>query len=108
MNVVSIGSLELFMVKGQLVASQRAYTFPFMKAHYREVRHFYCPTCGEVWGTRAIANAESPRHHFYSNLCKEHGGDQSMLNPYEWQHLDVLSPNVLAYLILSTDLEGLS
>lgn len=89
--------MELWLVNGQLVAQQQAYSFPYMKESYHEVRHYYCPRCGTVWGMRADPSAVSPRHYFYRQPC---GGD--MLNPWETEHIDALGPNVLAYLILQT------
>lgn len=89
------------MVDGQLVARQQAYVHTFMQEEYYEVKHYYCPSCGTAWGLRVDPEAQSPRHHYYSKRCKECGGDESMLNPWEWMHLHVLGPNVLAYLILT-------
>ena len=94
-------SMELWVVRDQLVARQQAYSLAYMKEDYDEVRHYYCPNCGKVWGLRANPDAESPRHFFYKSYCREHNGDESMLNPWEWAHIEVLGPNVLAYLILT-------
>ncbi len=94
-------STELFLVNNQLVARQQAYSHAFFKEAYYEVKHYYCPCCGTAWGLRVDPEAQSPRHHYYRSLCKDCGGNNNMLTPWELEHLDVLGPNVLAYLILT-------
>lgn len=89
--------IEVFMVHGSLVASQRAYTMAFMKDDYRETRHFYCPKCGEVWGMRTVIQETNTRHKFYESLCGDCGGSFDMLSTFEWRRLDLLHPSVLAH-----------
>jgi len=103
-----LDSLELWLVRNKLVASQQAYTHEFIKETWHEVRHFYCTTCGDVWGQRVNPSLSSPRHYFYKSTCVECGGDENMLTPWELSNTDILGPNVLAYLILQTDPGGLS
>lgn len=91
---------ELFFVNDQLVATQASYNMPYCKENYHEVRHFYCGTCGNVWGVRIAPDYPSSNHHFYRSLCSEHGGKNDMLNPFEWENLDILGPEVLAYQLL--------
>lgn len=92
--------MELFLIHGSLVACQQAYTFAYHKETYHEVMHFYCPSCGDVWGTRVQPEAPASKHRYYRRMCEECGGLNDMLLPWEWSQLDVLAPNVMAYLIL--------
>jgi len=103
-----ISSTELWLVRNTLVASQQAYVHAYIKETWHEVRHFYCTTCGDVWGQRVNPSLSSPRHYFYKSTCRECGGDENMLTPWEISHSDVLGPNVLAYLILAQTAEGLN
>lgn len=98
-------SVELWLVNNQLVAQQQAFVHAFFKESYYEVKHYYCPSCGNAWGLRVAPNFQSPSHHYYQSTCKSCGGDEQMLTPWEQGHLDVLGPNVLAYLILQQTLE---
>jgi predicted RNA-binding Zn-ribbon protein involved in translation (DUF1610 family) len=94
-------SVEMFLIRGNLVAQQQAYSHAYLKETYYEVKHFYCPICGDAWGLRVDNSARDMRHHFYSSECKDCGGEQNMLTPWEQDNIDILGPNVLAYLILS-------
>jgi len=95
------------MVNSKVVATQQAYVHAFMKESYRELKHYCCSKCGEVWGHRVVPDFVSPHHYFYREDCISCGGKGDMLTPWEAMNMDVLSPNVLAYLILSTDRGGL-
>ncbi len=99
-DVVYRNEQELFMVDGQLVAHQTAYVHAYMKEDWYEIGHYYCKLCGQVWGLRVIPTAPAPIHFYHSSKCLDCDGEQDMLTPWEWAHLDVLGPNVLAYLIL--------
>ena len=94
---------ELFIVRGRLVATQEAYTtIPLTRAwpDREEVAHFYCPSCGEVWGERITPGIPTSYHHYYPRTCLECGGNEDMIWPMEGNNLDVLGADVLAYLIL--------
>jgi hypothetical protein len=93
--------MELFLVDNKIVATQQAYQSPFMKEAYEEIKYFYCPSCGTVWGMRVNPDAVSPRHYYYKSKCKPCGGAPDMLVTWERDNSEVLSPNVLAYLILT-------
>lgn len=91
---------EMFFVEGNLVAVQPAYNTPFHKDRFHETKHFYCGICGKEWGLRIAPDFPETLHHFYKARCKEHSGKNDMLSPFEWDHLDLLSGEVLAYTLL--------
>ena len=92
-------ALELFIVRGKVVATQQSYsTLPNDKSE--PVEHFYCPHCGEVWGERITPNLPVSYHHYFSEPCKDCGGKEEMIHPMEWNNLDFLGGEVLAYLFL--------
>ncbi len=108
-KIKHLSALELFLIRGTLVASQPAYTHPYMKETYHEVRHFYCPKCGERWGTRTKAQLPISLFKYYSKPCNSCGGKEawSMLIPFEQRRLELLGPNVLAFLFLEAS-EGIT
>lgn len=87
--------MELFLVNDELVAIQQAYSYAYFKEDYYALTNFYCPRCGTVWGRRVQPDAPAPRHLYNDRPC---GSD--MILPWEWNYLEVLGPNVMAYLIL--------
>lgn len=92
---------ELWMIRGELVATTASYNMPYFKPDYREVRHYYCGTCGDEWGLRIAPAATHPPHHFYKSRCFKCGGTEDMLSPYEKEFLyEIFSTEVLAYLLL--------
>lgn len=93
-------AVELWMVKGKLVAQQQAYVHPFYRESYRALDHYFCSKCGEVWGRRIVPEFQSPHHQVFKEICRPCGGEGSMLTPWEAMHMEVLGPNVLAYLLL--------
>lgn len=93
-------SIELWIINSRVIASQQAYVHAYFKESWYEVKHYYCPCCGKVWGIRIVPDFMSPRHHYYQSTCSECEGDENMLTPWELEHTDILGPNVLAYLIL--------
>jgi len=93
-------SNELWLVHGELVASQPAYSHAYMKKSWSEARYFYCTECGEVWGIRIDPSQPTIKHYYYKSTCKSCGGDENMLTPFESRRLDILGANVLAYLFL--------
>ena len=95
-------SIEMFFIRGELVAQQPAYSIGRTDPH-PEFKYFYCETCGEVWGKRLEPMCSKiPIHYYYRSKCKPCGGTENMLNPWEENHLDYLGNNVLAYLFLKT------
>ena len=98
-------SMELWLVHNKLVASQQAYTHAYLKETSHEVKHYYCQSCGDVWGLRVDPSRPATRHYFYKSKCRSCDGDENMLTPWEAMHLDILGPNVLASLILTTEQE---
>lgn len=100
-------SLEMFLIRGKLIAQQTAYVHPFLKEDSYEVKHFYCPKCGQPWGSRVQPDSIPSLHHFYSSTCRDCGGDENMLTPFEESHLEILGPEVLAYLFLQRVEEAL-
>ena len=95
-------STELFLVRGKLVASQQAYKLFGHKETCYEVRYYYCMKCGEVWGKRIDPSHPPTIHRFYPQTCLACGGDEGeMLNGWEWNNLDCLGANALAYVILA-------
>ena len=106
-QVVFRSSLELWLIRDELVASQRSYSYPYMRDTWRENRYFYCSTCGELWGKRIDAGAAQPFHKYIQKRCKEHGGTEDMRYPWEEKHSWVHSASVLAHLLMNytNDLE---
>lgn len=106
-QVIFRDSLELWLIRGNLVASQRSYSFPYMKDEFRENRYYYCSKCGEVWGKRLDAEAVHPSHFYIKRVCSPCGGVENMQYPWEEANLDVHSASVLAHLLMiyTQDLE---
>ncbi len=94
--------VELWMVNNKLVAQQQAYAHAHLKEEFYEVKHYYCQRCGVVWGLRVQPEVQPSLHFFYKSTCRDCGGDANMLTPWELSNIDILGPNVLAYLILTT------
>ena len=100
-SIVYRDSLELWLIRDRFVATQRSYSFPFMRSSWRENRYYYCPVCGEVWGKRLDVGAEKPRHFYVSQDCKPCSGRvEDMRYPWEEMNSWVLGANVLAHLIM--------
>lgn len=99
-HVVYRDSLELWLIRDKLVASQRCYSFPYMNRTFRENRYFYCPKCGEVWGKRIDVGSDKPRHFYLKEECQPCGGTEDMRYPWELSYPDVHSSSVLAHLLM--------
>lgn len=98
---------ELWIVRGELVASQQYYLLPFSALSARARNHYYyCSKCGEVWGKRIIPDAPRCRHFYQQSECKPCGGKEDMLFDFEKRDFSILSRNCIAYLILQTDPGG--
>lgn len=99
-QVIFRKSLELWLIRDKLVASQESYSYPYMKDTWRENRYFYCRKCGEVWGKRLDVGAESPSHYYIKSTCQNCGGLEDMRYPWEETHPEVHSASVLAHLLM--------
>ncbi len=94
------------MLGNEIVAKQEAYRFA-LKLGCNTWDYFYCGRCGTIWGRRFVPADKNPLHHYYNSLCQEHGGTNDMLMPFEWNDIDCLSRNVMAYLILHFPMENI-
>ena len=99
------GETEMFLVRGKLVATQPFFYFIVKEEFRHEVKHFFCRACGEEWGTRVSPSAVHPPHSFHKSRCRKCGGSEDMLSGFEWRHLNLLSPSVLAYTFLQLTAE---
>lgn len=94
-------SLELWLIRDELVATQRSYSFPYMQDTWRENRYYYCPSCGEVWGKRLDAGATKPHHFYIKRDCQTCSNQvEDMRYPWEETNSWALGANVLAHLLM--------
>lgn len=95
----------MFLVRGDLVATQPECQPSFIKPEYREVRHFFCVGCGEVWGMRVpLREAKKTIHLIEKSKCSSCGGANEMLLGYEWNDLSLVGEEVVAYHLLKAKL----
>lgn len=100
-------SLELWMIRNNLVASQRSRVPLYREATWYETLHYYCPHCGEVWGLRADSSATKTFHRFEKVACKECGGNELMTKEFELDDPETwYDASVLAHIILTLTEEG--